>query len=452
MSAKISKIWTDVIEVTFDDKSLPKINTILTSANGKNVYMVKKILDERKLYAVIIEALSPISIDDEIANTNRTFLVPVGQSAKNNIYNVSGMSLLGKNDVFEYVEMDSTIVENNDYSFKPEIMETGIKAIDFFIPIFKGSKIGIFGGAGVGKTVLMKEIIFNLSKTQKRTSSIFIGAGERSREGVELYQDLASSDLMKSSTMYISKMNESAGARMSIVPVGITAAEFLRDKEKENVLLFIDNIFRFLQAGNEVSASLDKKQSFGGYQATLNTDISQIENRLFTNENGAITSFQTVFLPMDDLSDPSAVAVFSHLNGSLVLSREVTAKNIYPAFDPLESSSTSVDPKIIGERHFEAILQAKKVLQKYKDLEDVILILGVDELDDESKIVVKKALQLQNFFSQYFFTTSHFTHEKGVYVPLVKTIESVERILKGEFIDINPAKFSYIGSVDELKK
>ncbi|MGV2393826.1 UNVERIFIED_CONTAM: F0F1 ATP synthase subunit beta [Campylobacter lari] len=346
--------------------------------------------------------------------------------------------------------MDSTIISNEDYSFTPEILQTGIKAIDFFIPILKGSKIGFFGGAGVGKTVLMKEMIFALSKNESKTSSIFIGAGERSREGVELYHDLKSSNLMQNSTMYISKMNESAGARMSIVPIGITAAEYLRDNENENVLLFIDNIFRFLQAGNEISASLDKKPSFGGYQATLNTDISLVENRLFSNKNGSITSFQTVFLPMDDLSDPSAVATFNHLDGTLVLSRDIASKNIYPAFDPLASSSTSVNPKIIGKRHYDAIIKTKNAFQRYKDLEDVILILGIDELDEESKTLVKKVLQLQNFFSQYFFMTEHFTHEKGVSVPLEKTIESVERILNGEFLEINPEKFAYISSVDDI--
>ncbi|QGZ97913.1 F0F1 ATP synthase subunit beta [Mycoplasma sp. NEAQ87857] len=452
MSAKISKIWTDVVEITFEKEELPKFNTILKTADNLATFIVKKIIDNNTLYAIVIENNTSLAIDDEIITTNNSFMVPVGQKAKGHIFDVNGNSLNQPDKELFKVEMDSTVIANDDYSTEPVIMETGIKAIDFFIPILKGSKIGIFGGAGVGKTVLMKEMIFNLSQTQKRTSSIFIGAGERSREGVELYNDLKSSDLMKNSIMYISKMNESAGSRMNIVPVGVTAAEYLRDHDKENVLLFIDNIFRFLQAGNEVSASLDKKPSLGGYQATLNTDISLIENRLFTNKNGAITSFQTVFLPMDDLSDPSAVAVFNHLNGSLVLSREVTAKNIYPAFDPLESISASVKPEIIGQKHYDAILETKKILQRHKELEDVILILGIDELDDESKIIVKKALQLQNFFSQYFFTTEHFTHEKGVFVPMEETVDSVTRILSGEFIDVNPIEFLYISSVNDLKK
>ncbi|TPR54059.1 MSC_0618 family F1-like ATPase beta subunit [Metamycoplasma neophronis] len=451
MAAKITKIWSDVVEVTFSNEEAPKINTILTTEDESSTLIVKKIINENIVYAIIIDSNDAMQINENIINTKKSFMVPVGNKTKNHIFDVKGKALNETKTKFDYVEMNETIIENNDYKFKPELMETGIKVIDFFVPILKGSKIGIFGGAGVGKTVLMKEIIFNLSKTQERTSSLFIGAGERSREGVELYNDLKESNLMQNSIMFISKMNESAGSRMHIVPVGITAAEYLRDQNKENVLLFIDNIFRFLQANNEVSASLDKKPSFGGYQATLNTDISQVENRLFTNENGAITSFQTVFLPMDDLSDPSAIAVFNHLNGSLVLSREVTAKNIYPACDPLESTSAIVDPKIIGKRHYDAILSAKKVLQRYKELEDVLLILGIDELDQESKQTVKKALQLQNFFSQYFHTTEHFTHHKGVYVPLEKTIESIERILSGEFIDVNPAKFLYISTVDDIK-
>lgn len=451
MSAKISKIWSDVVEITFENQELPKINHIIKTENDLSSLMVKKIVNDKKLLAIIVNSEEALKINQEVFPTGKSFMVPVGQKAKGNIFDINGISLTDKRDKHTYVEMDSTIIENFDYSFAPTILETGIKAIDFFIPILKGSKIGIFGGAGVGKTVLMKEIIFNLSKNQNKTSSIFIGAGERSREGVELYQDLVKSDLMDNSIMYISQMNERAGARMSIVPVGITAAEYLRDNNKENVLLFIDNIFRFLQAGSETSVSLDKKTSIGGYQATLNTEISQVENRLFTNQNGAITSFQTVFLPMDDLSDPSAVAVFSHLNGSLVLSREVASKNIYPAFDPLESTSTSVDPVIIGERHYNAIVEVKKVFQRYKELEDVILILGMEELDDESKIIVKKTLQLQNFFSQYFFMTEHFTHEPGVYVPLNETISSVERILSGEFLDVPARAFLYIKSVDDIK-
>ncbi|MEA4115553.1 F0F1 ATP synthase subunit beta [Mycoplasma sp. 744] len=452
MSAKISKIWSDVIEVTFKNQELPAINTLLKSANGSYL-LVKKVIDNNTLLAVIVDLKDNLAINEEITALNHSFLVSVGSKSKGYIYDILGNNLSQpeKQDVTK-VEMNSTIKTNTNYTKKQQLLVTGIKAIDFFVPIFDGDKIGIFGGAGVGKTVLMKEIIFNLSKQKENTSAIFIGSGERSREAIELYNDLTESNLMHNSTMYISRMNENPGARMSIVPVGITAAEYLRDNNKENVLLFIDNIFRFLQAGNEVAASLDKKPSIGGYQATLNTEISQAEQRLFSNENGSITSFQTVFLPMDDLSDPSAVAVFNHLNSSLVLSREISAKNIFPAFDPLVSTSNNVNPEFIGQRHYNAILETKYILQKYKEIEDVMLILGFDELDDESKTIVKKALQLQNFFSQNFFMTEHFTLRSGVFVSLEDTISSVERILKGEFLELNPEKFSYIASVDEIKK
>lgn len=449
--AKITKIWTDVVEVAFaKNEELPKINTILYSKETGSHLMVKKIVNDFELYAVLISTMKQLYVGQDLQNTKKSFMVPVGEESKNHIFDVNGNSLTNPEAKLKRVEMDSTIYANSNFTTKPQILETGIKAIDFFIPVLSGAKIGLFGGAGVGKTVLMKEVIFTLSKKDKKTTSIFIGAGERSREAIELYDELKFSNLMKNSIIFVSRMNELAGSRMSIVPIGVTAAEYLRDTQKENVLLFIDNIFRFLQAGNEMSASLDKKPSLGGYQATLNTDISYVENRIFTNENGTITSFQTVFLPMDDLSDPSAVAIFKHLNGSLVLSREITAKNIFPAIDPLASSSDSVDERIIGKEHYNAIVEAKKILQRYKELEDVILILGIDELDEEAKVVVKKALQLQNFFSQNFFMTEHFTHEKGVFVPLKETVNSVVRIINGEFLNVEPRKFLYIGSVDEI--
>ncbi|MBN0919022.1 MSC_0618 family F1-like ATPase beta subunit [[Mycoplasma] gypis] len=450
MSCKITKIWTDVIEVAFENEEVAKVNTILASENQNSILLVKKITDFNSVYAMVIKTDEELFVNQKLVNTNKTFVVPVGQKAKNNIYNIMGESLTNPKNNSEKVEMNSTIQTNNNFNWENKVLETGIKAIDFFIPIIQGSKIGIFGGAGVGKTVLMKEIIFNLSKSQEKTSSIFIGSGERSREGVELYKDLQDSDLMKNSTMYISQMNESAGSRMNIVPVGLTAAEYLRDQEKENVLLFIDNIFRFLQAGNEISASMDKKPSIGGYQSTLNTDISLIENRIFANENGSITSFQTVFLPMDDFSDPSAVATFKHLGGSLVLSRDIAAKNIYPAFDPLASTSASVDPNIIGSKHYEAIIETKRILQRYKELEDIILILGFDELDKASKEVVKKALQLQNFFSQTFSMAQNFTQRSSVFVKVEDTVDSVKRIIDGEFLDHDPEEFMYIGSVNDL--
>ncbi|WP_029905604.1 MSC_0618 family F1-like ATPase beta subunit [Mycoplasmopsis opalescens] len=443
---KITSIIDDVIELKFTDRQLPKLNEIITLHEGKSSLMVKRIVDEETVLAVVVYALKPIALTDELNKTNFSLKVPVGQSSKNNIYNVYGDALLNIDRNLNYIEMNGMPKTSRFNNSIPEIVQTGIKAIDFFMPILKGSKLGIFGGAGVGKTVLMKEIIFNVNKNSAKTSNIFIGAGERSREAIELYDELKDSNLMENSIMFVSKMNEFPGARSSIVPLGVTAAEYLRDKDKEDVLLFIDNMYRYVQAENEVSASLGKKPSVGGYQSTLESDIANIQERIYKNENGSITAFETVFLPMDDLSDPSAVAVFNHLDGNLVLSREQTAKGIYPAFEPLASSSNSVDEKIIGKRHYEAILEAKRILKAYRDLEDIILILGFDELDEDNKIIVKKALQLENFFTQNFFMTEHFTKSKGIFVPLKDTVESVIRILEGKFIKQNPEIFSYIGS------
>ncbi|ENY68824.1 ATP synthase beta chain [Metamycoplasma auris 15026] len=444
---KIVRFWSDILEIKFTKENLPQVNHLLTTNDNKTYLLVKRIIDEETIRAIIIYSSKPININDKIINTKKSFMVPVGKNSKNNIYSFEGKPLLeNRNTSPKYIEMNSIINNERYLNNQNEIIETGIKAIDFFIPILKGYKLGIFGGAGVGKTVLMKEIIFNVNKKNAKTSNIFIGSGERSREAIELFNELESSNLMQNSAMYISKMNESPGARMSIVPIGITASEYLRDIEKEDVLLFIDNIYRFVQAENEVSASLGKKPSVGGYQSTLESDVANIENRMFKNENGSITSFQTIFLPMDDLSDPSAVAVFNHLDGNLVLSRNQTAKNIFPAFDPLASSSNSVDESIIGKDHFNAIIQTKKILKTYKDLEDVIMILGFDELDEQSKRTVKIALQLENFFTQNFFMTEHFTKAAGVYVPLQDTIKSVQRILDGKYIKQSPEIFAYVGS------
>lgn len=451
MNGKIIKIWSDIVEVEFN-QDLPAINHLLTLHEGKTFLLVKRLIDEKHVRAIVVYASKDISVNEEVVNTHKSFLVPIGQNSKNNIYNFWGQPLLETKNKIEYVEMNSTINNERYLENNKEVIETGIKAIDFFMPIVKGAKIGLFGGAGVGKTVLMKEIIFNLNKQHEANSNIFIGSGERSREGIELYNELSSSNLMKDSIMFISKMNEAPGARTSIVPIGITAAEYLRDTCNENVLLFIDNIYRFIQAENEVSSALGKKPSIGGYQSTLESDVTEVESRLFRNKKGSITSFQTIFLPMDDLSDPSAVAVFNHLDGNLVLSRSQAAKNIFPAFDPLASSTNAINPTIIGKRHYDAIIEAKRILKAYKDLEDVILILGFDELDEESKITVKKALQLEMFFTQNFFMTEHFTKSPGQFVPLNETVGSVIRILEGRYLKQNPEIFAYIGSNKDIQQ
>ena len=366
--AKITKLWTDTVQVEFPKGSTPKLNNILTLHEGKTYLLVKRIIDEQNVKAVIIYKGANIAIGDEVVDSGASFMVPVGKNIKGNIFSFDGKPMINPKEPIEYVEMNS-ISDNNKLDISSAILlETGIKVIDFFSPIVKGNKLGIFGGAGVGKTVLMKEIIFNVNRNNKNTGNIFIGSGERSREGIELYHELVKSNLMKNSTLFISKMNESPGARMSIVPIGVTAAEYARDINKEDVLLFVDNMYRFIQAENEVSASLGKKPSIGGYQATLDTDIANIEERLYRNNNGSITSFQTMFLPMDDLSDPSAVSIFNHLDGNIVLSRAIAAKNIFPAIDPMESNTNSLKVDLVGQRHFDAVARAKAVINKYRDL------------------------------------------------------------------------------------
>ncbi|ADE19450.1 MSC_0618 family F1-like ATPase beta subunit [Mycoplasma crocodyli] len=447
MNGIITSISTDVVSVKFKVGAMPKTNNVLTMHNGKTLLLVKSAIDEKTVTAIVVYNVAPIKINEEVYDTGKTFMVPIGNEAKGHVYDFSGKVIdsLPVKEQIRYVEMNTTIPKQNIVKVNQEILETGIKVIDFFIPIFKGYKLGIFGGAGVGKTVLMKEIIFNTLKQNNTDSSIFIGSGERSREGIELYEELINSKLMNNSMMFISKMNESPGARMNIVPIGITSAEYLRDIQRENVLLFIDNIYRYIQAGNEASASLGKKPSIGGYQSTLDSDVATIEDRLFANENGSITSFQTVFLPMDDISDPSAVAIFNHLDATLVLSRELTSKNIFPAIDPISSSSNTLDEKVLGKAHYDAIIETKKILKKYEELEDVISIFGVDDLDEENKEIVHKALQLQNFFTQNFFMTEHFTKEPGVYVPMEETIKSVIKILDGKYMKQSPEIFSYVG-------
>lgn len=442
-----------MVEVVCVDEPLPNLDVVLVTQDQSALLLVQKIISSTLLYAVIIDNKKPLYINQVLKNSNQSFMVPIGTKAKGYVFNIQGEILNAEKETqFDKIAMNSIVSSNHNYAFDYQKLETGIKVIDFFTPILKGFKIGIFGGAGVGKTILMKEIILNLSQKTPKTTSIFIGSGERSREAVELYYDLKASQLMDNTLMFIAQMNENAGSRMYIIPFGISCAEYFRDVAKENVLLFVDNIFRFLQAGNEISASLNKKPSLGGYQPTLNTDVSAIQDRLYANENGAITSFQTVFLPMDDFNDPSAVAVFQHLNVHLVLSRAITAQNIFPALDPLASSSIAIDPDIIGQEHFQVIGQTKQILQKYKELEDLILILGVQELDYQNQIIVKKALQLQNFFSQNFFMTQSFTQECGVFVPLQDTIAGVKRIINGDFLDIAPEKFLYLNSIADLTK
>ena len=338
------------------------------------------------------------------------------------------------------------------FNVKTQILETGIKVIDFFVPIFKGNKIGIFGGAGVGKTMIVKELINNTTKLKdfEKAVSIMVGIGERSREGEELYRELKESKLLESVILFYAQMKETAGSRMKIIYPAITSAEYFRDEQKKDVVVFVDNIYRFVQAGSEVSASLGKLPSESGYQATLASEISNVQERLSNSEHGTITSFQTVFIPADDISDPSTVAVFSHLDGSLVLDRKIASANRYPAIDPLRSSSNNVNLETIGKRHFEALAKTKKFLQKYEELEDVLAVLGSDGISSEDLKMVQRARKLQNFFTQNFFIAEQHTQRKGEFVSLKETISSIEHILNGHLDEIDDSEFLYISNVEHL--
>lgn len=447
----VTKIWSDVIEVKFPPKlaKAPQIGDVVLLHEGQTFMVIERIMDQQTVRAISIHIEKEISIGEAAYGTGKKLKVPVDGHAKGKMFNIRGQAMnLGQHDSkIKYIEMDSTETQKIFSKTYNKRVESGIKAIDFFTPIFEGSKLGIFGGAGVGKTVVMKELIFNLTKKRQNTFPIFIGSGERIREGNELFAELSESGLLDNSLMFVAQMNEPAGARMKIVPMGITAAEYHRDNKKENVVLFIDNIFRFAQAGNELSATLGRKPSVGGYQPTLVSEISTIEERLVANENGSITSFQNVFLDADDLTDPAAVAIFSHLDGSIVLSRDIASQGLYPAIDPIASNSNLNKVDLIGQVHFDALFQVKNILQKYKELEDLILILGIDDLQEENKEIVFKALQLQNFFTQNLFSATSFGNKQsGVWVPFEETLESVVRIVRGDYLSRSPEEFAYIGS------
>jgi F-type H+-transporting ATPase subunit beta len=340
--------------------------------------------------------------------------------------------------------------EKEDREFtQGEVLETGIKVIDLLTPFRKGDKIGLFGGAGVGKTVLIQELIHNIA-LKKQGFSVFAGIGERIREGNDLYLTLKDLGVLENTVLYFGEMDKPAGARFRVGLSAITAAEYLREKTQKDILFFVDNIFRYAMAGMEIGAVLGKVPSELGYQATLERDLAEIEERIKSSSDGSITSVQAVYVPADDITDPAVVTIFSHLDASLVLSRSVAEKGIYPAVDVLRSSSVNLDKEIVGKKHYEIALRVKEIFQEYQDLFHIIAILGIEELSRKDKIIVKRAERLQRFLSQPFFVTEKFSGRKGVYVPLEKTLDGCERILKGEFDEVDPEKLYMIGSIDDL--
>lgn len=468
MNGKIISVTSDIIEILWNDEEVPAIGTLLKVNNSDIILSTEIIHKNRYIKAIRITTGSkPIIIGEEVTSTNKPLQAPVGRGALGRVYNVLGQTIdnLEINNQIKYkdveIKFDSA---KKDFTSKSDFLWTGIKIIDFFCPTRKGDKIGIFGGAGVGKTVVIKEIINNTTfknKSDQNINPIMVGIGERSREGEELYREIKEANLLNSVMLFFAQMNETPGARMKIIYSAITSAEYFRDELKEDTIMFIDNIYRYIQAGSELSSSLGNMPSEAGYQPTLFTDISNVQERLINSDHASITSFQTVFVPADDITDPSIVNIFSYLDSSLVLNREIASEGRFPAVDVLKTSSQNTQKGIVSTQHLKALIKSKKIIQRLSDLEYIIAILGRDGLSKEDLQTVIRAKLLLNFFTQDMFVAESFTQKPGVWVKLEDTLESIEIILSGQLDEIDPHELLYVGSampileklrVDQIKK
>ena len=452
---KIVQILGPVIDVEFETEQLPLIHDALTVVNkGKEVVMeVEQHMGNRTVRCILLAASEGLHKGMEVTATGGPIKVPVGKQTLGRMFNVLGEAI----DKGELVESEEKWAIHReppkfeDQSPVVEMFETGIKVIDLLAPYAKGGKIGLFGGAGVGKTVLIQELIHNIA-TEHGGYSIFTGVGERSREGNDLWNEMTESGVIKNTALVFGQMNEPPGSRMRVAQTGLTMAEYFRDQEKQNVLLFIDNIFRYVQAGSEVSALLGRMPSAVGYQPTLANEVGALQERITSTKNGSITSVQAVYVPADDLTDPAPATTFAHLDATTVLSRAISEQGIYPAVDPLESSSRILEPDIVGEEHYEVARRVEEALQRYKELQDIIAILGMEELDEEDKITVYRARKIQKFLSQPFNVAETFTGIPGKYVPVKETIRGFKAILDGEMDEYPEQAFLMVGTIDDVKE
>ena len=445
---RIVQVMGPVVDVVFEDGNLPRIKDALqVENNGKTCIMeVAQHLGNDEVRCLMLAASEGLCKDMEVTATGSGIKVPVGEQTLGRLFNVLGETIDNGEEIKE--DTEHWVIHRDPPSFEDqspvvEILETGIKVIDLLAPYAKGGKIGLFGGAGVGKTVLIQELIRNVA-TEHGGYSIFTGVGERSREGNDLWTEMKASGVLDKTALVFGQMNEPPGARMRVAETGLTMAEYFRDKEHQNVLLFIDNIFRFTQAGSEVSALLGRMPSAVGYQPTLATEMGELQERIASTKNGSVTSVQAVYVPADDLTDPAPATTFAHLDATTVLSRKVVEQGIYPAVDPLESNSRILEADIVGEEHYEVANRVTEVLQKYKELQDIIAILGMEELSDEDKATVMRARKIQKFLSQPFFVAETFTGVPGKYVPLKETI------LDGEMDEYPENAFFNVGTIDEV--
>ena len=451
---RIVQVMGPVVDVVFEDGNLPRIKDALqVENNGKTCIMeVAQHLGNDEVRCLMLAASEGLCKDMEVTATGSGIKVPVGEQTLGRLFNVIGETIDNGEEIKE--DTEHWVIHRDPPSFEDqspvvEILETGIKVIDLLAPYAKGGKIGLFGGAGVGKTVLIQELIRNVA-TEHGGYSIFTGVGERSREGNDLWTEMKASGVLDKTALVFGQMNEPPGARMRVAETGLTMAEYFRDKEHQNVLLFIDNIFRFTQAGSEVSALLGRMPSAVGYQPTLATEMGELQERIASTKNGSVTSVQAVYVPADDLTDPAPATTFAHLDATTVLSRKVVEQGIYPAVDPLESNSRILEADIVGEEHYEVANRVTEVLQKYKELQDIIAILGMEELSDEDKATVMRARKIQKFLSQPFFVAETFTGVPGKYVPLKETIRGFKMILDGEMDEYPENAFFNVGTIDEV--
>ncbi len=454
-SGEIIQVIGPSVDIRFPEKEGPQLfNAIKIKDAGKGIDLTLEVSQDIGNNTVRCIALGPtdgLARGMKANDTGSPVTVPVGEQTLGRIFNLLGETIDGKGPV-AHPEMRSPIHKVSP-SFREQlptssILETGLKVIDLLAPIPKGSKIGLFGGAGVGKTVIVMELIRTIA-TEHGGVSVFAGIGERTREGNELWLELNKSGVVKNSVLVFGQMNEPPGARLRVGLSALSMAEYFRDEQRKDVLLFIDNVYRYVQAGSEVSTLLGRMPSAVGYQPNLATEIAQLEERIASTRKGSITSIQAVYVPADDLTDPAPAAIFSHLDAKIVLSRQISELGLYPAVDPLDSSSRIMDPAVIGEEHYETALGAQKVLQRYKDLRDIISILGIDELSDEDKLIVARARKLQRFFSQPFFVAEAFTGTKGKYVKLEDTIKGVRMIVSGQLDDLPEQAFYMVGTIEE---
>ena len=449
----IKQIIGQVVDIEFT--KLPNIFNALTVKSGKDKLTLEVQLH---LGANIVRTVALGSTDGlkrgvEVTDTGQPISVPVGEKTLGRMFNVLGEPIDGLEKV---ITKDRSPIHRpspafSDLSINTEILETGIKVIDLIAPIVKGGKVGMFGGAGVGKTVIIMELIRNIAQEHKGVS-VFAGVGERTREGNDLYHEMKESKVLDKTTLVFGQMNEPPGARARVALTALTMAEHFRDKDKQDVLFFIDNIFRFTQAGSELSALLGRMPSAVGYQPTLATEMGELQERITSTKDGSITSVQAVYVPADDLTDPAPATTFSHLDSTVVLARSLTELGIYPAVDPLDSSSTILDPNIVGQEHYQVARDVQKVLQRYKDLQDIIAILGLEELSEEDKLIVSRARKVQRFLSQPFFVAETFSNTPGRYVTLKDTIAGFKAILAGDYDDVPEQKFYMKGKIEEVKK